>query len=101
MRSHSLKHAIAIFSLLVSIIGCSQVSAEQTASAFAWHDTSPHHREMISVDQGVQLEVLDWGGNGRPMVFLSGLGNTAHIWDNFAPKFTDNHHVYAITRRGF
>jgi pimeloyl-ACP methyl ester carboxylesterase len=56
---------------------------------------------MIAVDQGVQLEVLDWGGSGRPLVFLSGLGNTAHIWDNFAPKFTGNHHVYAITRRGF
>ena len=28
-------------------------------------------------------------------------GNTAHIWDNFAPKFSGNHHVYAITRRGF
>jgi len=45
--------------------------------------------------------VLDWGGTGRPLIFLSGQGNTAHIWDNFAPKFTVRHHVYAITRRGF
>jgi non-heme chloroperoxidase len=56
---------------------------------------------MITVDQGVRLEVLDWGGTGRPLVFLSGLGNTAHIWDNFAPRFVGKHHVYAITRRGF
>jgi non-heme chloroperoxidase len=56
---------------------------------------------MITVAEGIQLEVLDWGGSGRPLVFLSGLGNTAHIWDNFAPKFTAKHHVYAITRRGF
>ncbi|MBS1800010.1 MAG: alpha/beta hydrolase [Acidobacteria bacterium] len=56
---------------------------------------------MVSVEPGVQLEVLDWGGNGRPLIFLAGLGNTAHIWDNFATKFTDKHHVYAITRRGF
>jgi pimeloyl-ACP methyl ester carboxylesterase len=56
---------------------------------------------MISVDQDVQLEVLDWGGTGRPLIFLSGLGNTSHIWDNFAPKFTGSHHVYAITRRGY
>jgi non-heme chloroperoxidase len=41
------------------------------------------------------------GGTGRPLIFLAGLGNTAHIWDNLAPKFTDKHHVYAITRRGF
>ena len=87
--------------LLVSTLGCSQMGAGQTTSANAFRDPSPHHREMITVDQGIQLEVLDWGGTGRPIVFLSGLGNTAHIWDNFAPRFTDKHHVYAITRRGF
>jgi non-heme chloroperoxidase len=93
--------ASALFLLLASILSCSQMGAGQTASTSAWRDPSPHHREMITVDQGVELEVLDWGGRGRPMIFLSGLGNTAHIWDNFAPKFTDKHHVYAITRRGF
>ena len=41
------------------------------------------------------------GRLGTPVVFLSGLGNTAHIWDNFAPKFAGKHHIYAITRRGF
>jgi pimeloyl-ACP methyl ester carboxylesterase len=34
-------------------------------------------------------------------VFLAGLGNTAHIFDSFAVKFTATHHVYAITRRGY
>jgi pimeloyl-ACP methyl ester carboxylesterase len=53
------------------------------------------------VDRGVTLEVLDWGGDGPPLVFLTGLGNTAHVFDDFAPKFTAKHHVYAITRRGF
>ena len=48
-----------------------------------------------------KLEVLDWGGNGRPILFLSGLGNSAHVFDEFAPKFTDQFHVYALTRRGF
>jgi non-heme chloroperoxidase len=95
----NLRHPI--FLLLASTLFCRQVSLAQTAPSTAWHDPSPHHSEMITVDQGVQLEVLDWGGTGRPLVFLSGLGNTAHIWDNLAPKFTGNHHVYAITRRGF
>jgi non-heme chloroperoxidase len=31
----------------------------------------------------------------------TGLGNTAHVFDKFAPKFTDEYHVYGITRRGF
>jgi pimeloyl-ACP methyl ester carboxylesterase len=45
--------------------------------------------------------VLDWGGSGRPIVFLAGGGNTAHVFDDFAPKFAAHYHVYAITRRGF
>jgi len=31
---------------------------------------------------------------------LTGLGDTAHIYDQFAPKLTANYHVYGITRRG-
>jgi non-heme chloroperoxidase len=89
------------FLLLASALLCRQVGLAQTNPTTAWLDPSPHKTEMITVDQGVQLEVLDWGGRGRPLVFLSGLGNTAHIWDDFAPKFASNHHVYAITRRGF
>jgi pimeloyl-ACP methyl ester carboxylesterase len=53
------------------------------------------------IGPGVSLEVLDWGGRGRPLVFLAGLGNTAHVFDNFAPQFTDRFHVVGITRRGF
>jgi non-heme chloroperoxidase len=57
--------------------------------------------QFVTVEQDVKLEVLDWGGTGRPLVFLAGLGNDAHVFDKFAPKFTANHHVYGITRRGF
>jgi pimeloyl-ACP methyl ester carboxylesterase len=53
------------------------------------------------VDQNVRLEVLDWGGSGRPLVLLPGLSNTAHVFDDFAPKLTAKNHVYGITRRGF
>ena len=64
-------------------------------------DPSPHKIQFVTVDKDVKLEVLDWGGTGRPLLFLAGLGGTAHDFDNLAPKFTDHHHVYAITRRGF
>jgi len=50
---------------------------------------------------GVRLEVLDWGGSGRPVVLLAGSGNTAHVFDDFAPKLTGFCHVYGITRRGY
>jgi pimeloyl-ACP methyl ester carboxylesterase len=63
-------------------------------------DASPHKAQFVTVQPGVKLEVLDWGGSGPPLVFLAGLGGTGHFFDRFAPKFTQRHHVYAITRRG-
>jgi non-heme chloroperoxidase len=62
--------------------------------------TSAPTVRFVAVDKDVKLEVLDWGGVGRPLIFLAGNGDTAHAFDNFAPKFTGQHHVYAITRKG-
>lgn len=50
---------------------------------------------------GVRLHYLDWGGEGETLLFLAGLGGTAHGFDDIAPKFTDRFHVLALTRRGF
>ena len=84
---------------------------QKTTQAAAWHlpaDPSPHTVQLVTVEPGgapgiesVKLEVLDWGGTGRPLVFLGALGDTAHEFDQFAPKFTGKYHVYGITRRGF
>jgi non-heme chloroperoxidase len=49
----------------------------------------------------VELQVLDFGGSGQPIILLAGLGNTGHVYDNFAPKLTNLGHIYAITRRGY
>jgi non-heme chloroperoxidase len=67
----------------------------------AWKDPSPHITQFVTVDKNVRLEVLDWGGSGRPLVLLAGGGDTAHVFDDFAPKLTATFHVYGITRRGF
>jgi pimeloyl-ACP methyl ester carboxylesterase len=67
----------------------------------AWRDTAQDKIFFVHVNGGVRLEVIDWGGTGRPLVLLAGLGNTAHIFDKFALKLTPNYHVYGITRRGF
>jgi pimeloyl-ACP methyl ester carboxylesterase len=75
--------------------------ALHSQSLTAWKDPSPHAARFVAVDRDVQLEVLDWGGSGRPIVLLAGGGNTAHVFDNFAPKLTLHGHVYGITRRGF
>lgn len=68
----------------------------------AWQRDPAHHTvQFVTVEPGVKLEVLDWGGTGRPVVMLAGLGNTAHVFDQFATKLVPDHHVYGITRRGF
>jgi len=69
--------------------------------AGGWHDPSPHSIQFVTVDKNVTLEVLDWGGSGRPIVLLAGLGITAHVFDDFAPKLAGTYHVYGVTRRGF
>jgi len=49
---------------------------------------------------GIRLHYLDWGGSGPVLLFLAGIGSTAHIFDGFAPRFTNQFHVLALTRRG-
>lgn len=73
---------------------------EPESSGQAWSDTSPHQVRSVLVDSEVALEVLDWGGEGIPLVFLAGLSMNAHAFDDFAPRFTDDHLVIGITRRG-
>jgi pimeloyl-ACP methyl ester carboxylesterase len=68
-------------------------------SGDSWRDPSPHQVRFVTVDSAVRLEVLDWGGSGRPLVFV-GCYLTAHVYDRIAPKLTDRFHVYAVTRRG-
>jgi non-heme chloroperoxidase len=62
-------------------------------------DQSPHKSEFVDV-KGVKLHYLDWGGTGQTLLFLAGMGCNAHVFDEFAPRFTDRFHVLALTRRG-
>jgi non-heme chloroperoxidase len=82
--------------LVASLAG--RASAQEAAP---WRDPSPHSVQFVTVEANVKLEVLDWGGSGRPIVLLTGSGNTAHVYDDFAPKLLGCCHVYGITRRGF
>ena len=68
--------------------------------ALSERDATTNKTELVLVEPGVRLEVVDWGGSGAPIIFLAGAGDTAHRFDNFAPQFTNHHHVYGITRRG-
>jgi len=76
------------------------VSASASPQQTEWKDPSPHTTRVVTVDEGVQLEVLDWGGSGPALVLLAGLGGTAHHYDDFAPALTARYRVVGVTRRG-
>lgn len=90
------------FLMLLLLVGSSSLHAQtkkhRARRAFV---RDPHTPVMVTVQPGVRVEVVDFGGKGQPLIFLPGLGSTAHIYDEFAPRFTNNYHVYGITRRGF
>jgi non-heme chloroperoxidase len=64
-----------------------------------WRDRSPHRSAFIEAN-GVRLHYLDWDGKGDTLLFLPGLNQSAHIFDQLAPQFTDKFRVLALTRRG-
>src|ERR1700722_4558322 len=77
-----------------------------TCAAFAQNGPSSHAEtalktQFVEVQPDVKLEVLDWGGTGRNLVLLAGLGSTAHVFDSLEPKLAAHYHVIGITRRGF
>jgi pimeloyl-ACP methyl ester carboxylesterase len=65
-----------------------------------WRDPSPHKVTQVEVEEGVKLEVLDWGGSGRALVLLPGLGDTTHVFDEVAPTLAARYRVIGISRRG-
>ena len=50
---------------------------------------------------GLRLHFVDWGGSGSAVILLTGLGDSARIFDDFAPLLNRGHRVIAITRRGY
>lgn len=50
---------------------------------------------------GVRLHYVDWGGRGPTIILLSGLGDSARIFDDLAPRLAKEHRVFAFTRRGY
>ena len=62
-------------------------------------DTSPHRNGFVQVN-GIKLHYLDWGGKGEALIFLTGMGCSALIYEHIAPRFVDRCRVFALTRRG-
>ena len=113
-RPHPFRAAMAVGAIawIAALIACTPraqgghapaagpAERDPTRIDTTWRDLSAHQAGHVLVD-GVRLHFLDWGGSGDVLLFLAGNGNTAHVFDEFAPRFTDRFRVLALTRRGF
>lgn len=88
---------LSALSLIIGFAGCT--ADPKPAAEAAWTDASPHQSHFVTVN-GVRLNYLDWGGTGPAFVLIHGLGDTPHIFDDFAPAFRDSFRVVAYARRG-
>ncbi len=77
------------------------IAVAKVADAAASAEPQKYSVQFVPVETGVTLEVVDWGGAGRAIILLGGLGADAHVFDQFAPKLASKYHVYGLTRRGF
>jgi pimeloyl-ACP methyl ester carboxylesterase len=88
---------LRLLTIAASLLAASAISPAQTS----WVDPSPHAQRFVEVGSDTVVEVLDWGGSGRPLVLLAQLGQTAHIYDEWAPTLARTHRVLGMTRRGY
>lgn len=88
-----LLRVVSSFALVVGLGGGRRVIAQGV-------DPSPR-ATLIVVSDSVRLEVLDWGGRGPTLIFLAGMGHSAHVFDGFVRRLTPHLHVMGISRRGF
>jgi pimeloyl-ACP methyl ester carboxylesterase len=89
---------LCAFGLLFTLGAISAARADPPAACV---DTTPHKEQFVAVAPGVNLQVMDWGGTGETMLLLTGLGDNAHVFSQFAFQWNGHFHVIGITRRGY
>ena len=75
------------------IVGVSLLVSGSVLAQDRQTDNTPHTVRLIPVQESVKVEVIDWGGSGPALILLAGLGDTAHVYDKFAPKLVPSFHV--------
>lgn len=86
--------------IAVFLLGLKLALAQKNETPVKPADKSPHTNGFVTAN-GIKMQYLDWGGKGDVLLLLAGFGNDAHVFDDFAPKFTDRFRVIGLTRRGF
>ena len=55
---------------------------------------------MVPGVNDLTLHLVDWGGDGAPLLFVHGYGHNAHLWDALVPELSDRYRVLALDSRG-
>ena len=58
-----------------------------------------YQAEIVKIN-GQEIEYLDFGGSGLPLVFMAGNSRPPETWKKFAPLFANNNRVFALGDRG-
>lgn len=56
--------------------------------------------EKFFFSKGIRLHSIDWGGEGKTLVLLAGLGDNVQIFSGLASKLSNDFRVVGLTRRG-
>lgn len=86
---------LRFLNLLCALLATAAPAAPQEAE---WKDPSPHAVRLGTVEEGVQLEVLDWGGSGPALVLPAGGWShvTAHQHDDMGPSLASRYRVLSL-----
>lgn len=57
-------------------------------------------RELFIDSDGVKLHAIDWGGSGRAVVLLAGLGDTVQLYRGLGTRLSGQYRTLGLTRRG-
>lgn len=91
----------ASLAMVVSVFIAGKIASWYKASVTAPHRDLGRNARFVIVEPNIELEVVDFGGVGRPLILLAGWKGTAHSFDGFPSHLTTRYHVFGITRRGF
>lgn len=91
----------AVAALLFSFAAVTDAASPKPAPAPTRCVASGIGQDSFCTAGGLKLHYIDWGGSGPALILLAGLGDSAHIFDDFAPRLARAHHVIAFTRRAY
>ena len=57
-------------------------------------------RRKLSLPSGLEISLLDWGGEGPPLLLHHATGFCAGVWDEVARRLSARFHVIAMDARG-